>query len=160
MTRLFPIVLFLLASCATTPPLPSEGVDTALTPEQAAEAGMEARGSRVLWGGVIIASSHLKERTRLEVLAYPLGSGQRPVSSRQAGHRFIAYYRGFLESVDYAAGREVSMVGTISGLEEGTVGAHPYRYPTIEAEQLHLWPLPKPEREPRFQFGIGVILHN
>jgi outer membrane lipoprotein len=162
MIKLLPslLVLLLVAGCSSKPILPTEGVNTELTAQLVADSGKEMSGSRVLWGGVIVSTTNLKERTRLEVLAYPLDSSHRPQTGKLAGSRFLAYYPGYLESVDYAAGRQVSMVGTISGIEEARLGEHSYRYPSIEAEKIHLWPIEQPQSEPKVRFGIGVLLHN
>jgi outer membrane lipoprotein len=162
MTRLLPplLLLLLISGCSSKPLLPTEGVSMELTVKQVADAGKAMSGKRVLWGGVIINSTNLEGRTRLEVLAYPLDSQQRPQTGKPAGSRFLAYQQGYLETADYAAGRQVSMVGTISGIEEGRLGEHRYQYPGIDADQIHLWPLEQPQSEPRVRFGFGVILHN
>jgi outer membrane lipoprotein len=162
MTKLLPTLLLVLltAGCSSKPVLPTEGVNAELTAQLVADSGQEMSGSRVLWGGVIVSTSNLKERTRLEILAYPLDSNHRPQTDKQAGSRFLAFYPGYLESVDYAAGRQVSMVGTVSGIEEARLGEHSYRYPSIDAEQIHLWPVAQPESKSKVQFGFGILLHN
>jgi outer membrane lipoprotein len=160
MRRLPLLLLLLIGGCSSTPLLPTEGVNRELTPQQVADSGKEMTGSRVLWGGVIVTATNLRERTRLEVLAYPLDSSQRPQTGKLAGSRFLAYHPGYLESVDYAAGRQVSMVGTLTGIEEARLGEHSYRYPAITSEKIHLWPVAPPPSEPKVHFGIGVILRN
>ncbi|MCW8917538.1 MAG: Slp family lipoprotein [Gammaproteobacteria bacterium] len=162
MTRVLPplLLLLLLGGCSSKPLLPTEGINSELTAQQVVDSGKGMVGSRVLWGGVIVAVTNLRERTRLEVLAYPLDSTQRPQTDKAAGRRFLAYYPGYLESADYAAGRQVSLVGTVSGIEEAPLGEHRYRYPVVDSEKLHLWPVEAPQSEPKVRFGIGVILHN
>jgi outer membrane lipoprotein len=161
MTRLlFPFLLLLLGGCSSKPLLPTEGVNTELTAQRVVDLERGVSGSRVLWGGVIVNITNLRERSRLEVLAYPLDSKQRPQTDQPAGRRFFAYHPGYLESTDYAAGRQVSMVGTVGGIEEAPLGEHRYRYPVLNSERLHLWPVEPPQSEPKVRFGIGVILHN
>lgn len=152
--------LLLLAGCSSKPVLPTEGANRDISAKQVIDTGKQYVGNRVLWGGVIISSNNLEGRTRLELLAYPLDSNLRPLTDKQAGNRFLVYQQGYLETADYSAGRQVSVVGTISGIEEGRLGEVSYKYPTIEAEQLHLWPVESGERKSRVQFGIGVIFHN
>lgn len=158
--QLLTLFSLLLGACSSTPVLQTEGSNRELTPQQVLEGGPSLVGSRVVWGGVIVNTTNLKEQSRLEVLAYPLDSKLRPQSGTTAGTRFLAYYPGYLESVDYAPGRQVSMVGTTRESEEGRLGEHSYRYPVLEVEQLHLWPVSLPQSEPKVRFGIGVMFHN
>ena len=155
LTTLF--ALLLLSACSSKPVLPTAGVDLAIKASQVAISAKPLNGTRVLWGGVIINSTNLTDKTRLEVLAYPLNDKQRPQTDKPAGSRFLAYQPGYLETADYAAGRQVSMVGIIDTLEEARLGEHSYVYPTIEVEQLHLWPVKSQESDTRLHFGIGVI---
>ena len=162
MTRLLtPLIILLLASgCSTKPMLPTEGVDLSIKASQVVVSAKPLNGTRVLWGGVIINSTNLTNSTRLEVLAYPLDSNQRPQTDKPAGSRFFAYHQGYLETADYAAGRQISMIGIIGGIEEARLGEHSYPYPSIDAEKVHLWPVETEESDTRIHFGIGVIFSN
>lgn len=162
MTKLLPplLLLLLMEGCSSTPILPTEGVNTELSAQQVVDSGKEMSGNRVLWGGVIVSTTNLKADTRLEILTYPLNSNHRPITGQPAGSRFLAYQPGYLEGVDYAAGRLVSLVGVVSGTEEARLGEHRYKYPSVNVEKLHLWPIEQPESEPRVRFGFGLILHN
>jgi len=104
---------------------------------------------------------NLEQGTRLEVLSYPLDSRGRPEQDASPKGRFLLQREGYLEPVDYAPGRLITAVGAVTGVEEGKVGDAPYRYPLMQAEQLHLWPKPESYRRqtPQVHFGIGVILH-
>jgi len=150
----------LASGCSTKPVLPTAGADLTIKPSQVVASGTSFTGTRVLWGGIIINSSNLTNSTRLEVLAYPLDSQQRPQTDQPAGSRFFAYHPGYLETADYAAGRLISMVGIINDIEEGRLGEHRYHYPRIDTEQAHLWPLKSQEIDTRLHFGIGVIFSN
>ena len=158
LTTLF--TLLLLSACSSKPVLPTAGVDLKLKPSQVTISAKPLDGTRVLWGGVIINATNLTEKTRLEVLAYPLNDKQRPQTDKAAGSRFLAYQQGYLETADYAAGRQVSMLGIIGKIEEARLGEHSYVYPTIDIEQLHLWPLKSQETDTKLHFGIGVIFRN
>ncbi len=153
------LALVLAAGCATSPPLATEGAAVSVTPEQA-RAGMDRlEGTRVLWGGVVVASTNREETTRLEILAHPLDRRQRPRTQAQSGPRFLAIHQGYLETADFAPGRSVTLTGPLVGLHEGQVGEAPYTYPVVAAEDLHLWPTPEQGRQspPRFHFGLGVL---
>lgn len=149
--------LLLLTSCSNTPPLETRTANLSLTPEQVAEDGDRYRWHRVVWGGVIIESHNLERRTRLEILAYPLDDGLRPTLEKTAGKRFFAYQDGYLERMDYAAGRQITVVAKVRGNEQASVGEHPYRYPVVSIEQHHLWSTDTPVQKPQLHFGFGVV---
>lgn len=157
--RLFILLLssLLLSACATGPKYPTKGVEMSLTPQQAVTEADMQRGKNVLWGGMIVNSTNLDTRTRLEVLAYPLDSNQRPQIDEQPYGRFLLYKEGYLETVDYAAGRRITVLGRITGIQDGKVDESSYTYPVVEADQLYLWSRKEASSEPRVHFGIGVI---
>ena len=159
LTTLFTLLL-LLVGCSSKPVLPTEGYNREILPKAVTELGEEPAGKQVLWGGIIINSTNLEGRTRLEILSYPLDKELRPQNELKAGGRFLAFQKGYLETVDYSAGRQVSLVGTISGTEEARLGEHSYHYPAVDVEQLHLWPVESGASKSRLHFGIGVMFHN
>lgn len=148
----------LLAGCASGP-LKTEGVSE-LTPDEATTP--DSVGATVLWGGVVVSATNLAERTRLEIVGYPLDSySQRPKADAEPAGRFLAYKAGYLETAEYKRGSRVTLRGEITGSEEGRVGEAPYTYPTVEIEALELWPAPSSRGEgSRFRFGVGVIFSN
>lgn len=167
MNRRRPLALVLLAAallagCASGP-LPVEGVARDLTPGRVTADPAAATGRTVLWGGVIVNAKNLPERTRLEILAYPLDErSQRPLTGQAPAGRFLAFKAGYLETAEFSQGRRVTLRGTVTGTREGRVGDADYSYPTVAIETLELWPAESAGRrgEPRFHFGIGIILSN
>jgi outer membrane lipoprotein len=136
-----PILLFLLLNaCASGPTFNTHGVDRSLTPRDVASRSQPATGKSVLWGGVIISTSNLKDSTQIEMLCYPLDASERPQTSGTPLGRFILEQRGYLEPASYAEGRQLTVVGTVSGTRAGQIGESDYTYPVITARQLHLWP--------------------
>ena len=71
--------------------------------------------------------------------------------------RFIAKKAGYLETVDYAKGRQVTVTGNFSRVRSGEVGETPYEFPILDADEIVLWP-DEGERttKPRVNFGFGV----
>jgi outer membrane lipoprotein len=161
LVRLVGIVLaLLLTACANGPQISTEGVNETVTPRQAAAEIESLRGDEVLWGGMIVNSINLEDATRLEVLAYPLDGAQRPRTSAQPNGRFLAVEQGYLETVDYGAGRLVTIRGALTETQEGAIGEADYSYPVVEVDRLYLWPEDQAvERGPgiNFGFGVGVI---
>lgn len=150
----------LLAACATTPKFETSGLDLKITPQQVVESSGSARGSRVLWGGVIIATSNLRQATQFEILAYPLDGDQRPDTGKAPLGRFIARQEGYLESSLYSQGRRLTVSGELQESHTGRIGEADYTYPVLRIEQLQLWPRRGESSEPQFHFGVGVMLHN
>ena len=153
---LFAMLALLLGACATTPPfseatLQAQAVNRDLSPEQALQGA--ARDTRVLWGGVIIGTENLSDHTDLNVLFFPLDSSQRPDMDKPPHNRFIARYKGYLESMVYAPGREVTVLGNLQGIEDGKIGDAPYRFPVLNADKVYLWPL---DQDSKVHFGVGV----
>lgn len=150
--------LFVLAGCATGPRYDTSRVDTALTAAQVAAAPTAHSGARVVWGGVIIVTRNQTGYTEMEVLSYPLGSAQRPDTGRAEQGRFLVRYSGYLEAVDYAPGRQITVSGKLEKALQGKVGDAPYTFPLVQSDAVYLWPRDERTRsEPQFHFGIGVI---
>lgn len=145
----------LLNACSSTR-FDTTDVVTSLTPQQAVSEGTMQRDKLVLWGGMIINSTNLEDQTRIEVLAYPLDSDHYPQTDQAPYGRFLLLHDGYLETVDYAPGRRVTVVGRFDGTRSGKVDQSEYTYPVVQAQQLHLWP--KGEKgNTRLHFGIGVM---
>lgn len=149
----------LLGGCAVNPPpFPPQDlgtVDTRLTPQQVNQ-DSALLDRRVLWGGVIVESRNAADHTELTVLAYPLDTDQEPDTGKDAIGRFLLRKLGYLETLVYAPKREITVVGTIKEIQERTIGDTSYRYPVVEVDRIHLWPLPQPSPPSRVRFGVGV----
>ncbi len=108
----------------------------------AAETPEEYRGVRVRWGGTIAGVENRADSTLVEVVARPLGRDSRPRGDDRSEGRFLAVIPGFLDPAIYEEGRELTVAGTLDGIEERPVGDYPYHYPRIQATGHHLWPRP------------------
>lgn len=154
------MTLLLLTACATTPPLDSSGIDTALTPDRASADPAAVKGQRVLWGGMIISAVNLETQTQIEILAYPLDAKQRPDTSEPAYGRFLARRDGYLETADLGEGRLVTVTGQLVGTTEAMIGESRYTYPVVQISDYHLWRRGDEPGGSQVHFGLGVILHN
>ena len=148
--------LILLSACASGP-ITTDDNFTGTTLEQAVAANESASG-QVLWGGVILSTTNLESGTLLEVLAYPLDRRQRPMTARTAKGRFLIVEERFLEPTDYADGRSITVLGALDGSTSGNIAEAKYQFPTVKAEQLHLWRPGDRYVAPRFSIGIGLEL--
>ena len=113
------------------------------------------RGTVVMWGGRILGVRNGKEETVLEILEVPLGRDTRPKAAGEPGGRFLIVHRGFLDPAVYGPGREVTVVGKMTGTQSKPIDERDYAYPVVEDIELKLW-------GPRsggasFQIGIGAV---
>ena len=153
------IMVVALSACATTPPFSEEtlhAVNRDLTPEQAVKE--DARDVQVLWGGVIIKAANTADHTDLTVLYYPLDNSQRPDLDGKPQNRFLVRFPGYLEIVVYSPGREVTILGSLQGVEEGKVGDAQYSFPVVKTDKVHLWPVGDDSRV-HFGVGLGIGVH-
>lgn len=149
-----------LAACASSPKFDVRDVDPLLTPQRAVERADDVKEFRILWGGIIVGSRNAEKTTQLEVIAYPLDKNQRPRPDRETLGRFFADYSGYLETVDYAPGREITVLGTLSAPRAVRVDNVTNSFPAVTTRDVYLWPKRSDDSEPRVRFGIGVMIHN
>ncbi|MEK7323134.1 MAG: Slp family lipoprotein [Pseudomonadota bacterium] len=150
------LAMCLLSACATGPKFNAQGVDTSLTPQRAMTDIDSLREARIIWGGVILASTNLKDTTQIEVLGYPLDSAFRPDIDAVPTARFLIIKPGCLETADYMAGRPISTSGVLKRVQAGQVGEVSYAYPVIEPTDIYLWPRDSGESHSNVHFGFGV----
>lgn len=138
----------LLAACASVPsPLQREVVD--LTPTQSHRSGRP--GLEVRWGGRIVQTRPLANRTCFDMIGSALDRDGRPRDMTDDGSgRFIACREGFYDPAIFQPNREVTVVGRIEGFESQRIGESDYRQPVLAAEAVYLWPkaLPVDSRYP------------
>ncbi len=131
----------LLGACATPVPGPLQGPGSEVSVAQARSASQPVVGARVRWGGRLVGVVNKADHTRLEILAFPLDRAGRPRVDGEPQGRFMARVPGFLEPAVYARGREVSVVGRITGTRDETIGEYPYRFPLVDVSGHFLWPV-------------------
>jgi len=148
--------VLLLNACTTAPPLNTTGVDPSLTPQGVTANPRTALGKTVQWGGTILGTSNLQDRTQIEVLAYPLDSSGKPQSDSTPLGRFILEKSGYLEPATYKQGRLISVVGTVTGTRAGKIGEASYEHPLVEARDVYLWPETQDRGGSSVHFGFGV----
>lgn len=155
-TACLTLLALALAGCATSKALYDTGaVTAALTPDQVASDPESAKGT-VIWGGVIVSSVNLVDRTQFEVLAYPLDNNQRPVTKKKSLGRFLLQSPDYVETKNYAPGRELTTIGTLQGITKGEINDAEYDYPTVTVSDVYLWNRDNSHERPRFIFGIGL----
>lgn len=143
-TRVLPLAtaLALLSACASLPQ-PLQGQVTDITPSQARDAG--SVGTPVRWGGRIVATTPMNDRTCFELIGSRLQDDGRPAEMTDEGAgRFIACKAGFYDPAIFIKNRELTVLGRIDGYETRKIGEYDYRQPRVAADVIYLWPKARP----------------
>jgi len=148
----------LLAGCAGQTCYAPVG-NPSLTPSAVATTGGHV-GEPVQWGGILVETRNLKDRTELEVVGYPLDKCGRPQTGAAQTGRFVIVRPGFLETMDYRSGGRVTSTGRIAGVREGHLGEAEYAFPLLESYKVQRWPEERSDGSPAYprpwvSIGIG-----
>jgi outer membrane lipoprotein len=146
--------LALLAGCAT--PVFKDAPATATTPIEIARDAENHDGTSVVWGGKILDVRNGTDRTEVQVVAYPLDRAQRPDPDAPTLGRVVVALPGFVEPLDYPAGRFVTLRGRIAGSQTRRIDERDVVLPVVTDATIHLWPINFPRERPHLSFGIGV----
>jgi outer membrane lipoprotein len=93
------------------------------------------------FGGTIIDTINNEDgSTTLIVLNLPLDDGERPQRWEYSQGRFTVNTPQFLDPHVYVRDGEVTVAGVVVGVQTAPVGNTQYRYVTLDAVQVYLWP--------------------
>lgn len=94
----------------------------------------------VRWGGVIVSVENKATETVIELVEYPLSSLAKPLVKEGGSRgRFRVHVDGFIEPQDYQIGRSLTVVGTLTGAEQGTIGEYEYLFASVKSDSYYLW---------------------
>jgi len=96
--------------------------------------------NRIRWGGAILSLDHTADKSRLNIVTFPLNDDGKPVAKAGSPGRFIAEIDGFLEPTVYSKDRDITIVGILQGIETQRVGGFDYDYPVVAVDEFYLWP--------------------
>jgi len=94
----------------------------------------------VRWGGVIINIENEENFSLVQALFYPLNYLGRPQLDEPHGGLFVFKSTKFLDPVVYVKGKKITVVGTLNGEIERTVGKKIIQVPLLLSTATHLWP--------------------
>jgi outer membrane lipoprotein len=99
------------------------------------------QGKTVMLSGIVLKSKRVKDRTEIEVLQIPTGSGAAPTKDRARSQgRFLAFKSGeFLDPAVVDAGTPVTVVGEVREAVTRSLDDGDYRYPVVEIEHVVDW---------------------
>lgn len=150
--------MFLLTACAhVISKEVLQDVDTSVSFVQLSKDPDAYTGETVLFGGDVIETQNLSDKTLVVILQRPLGSQGEPSAGDVSEGRFIITTPGFLDPAIYSPGRKITVAGTVAGKEVRPLGEIEYIYPIIEKRELYLWPEEEAASdEPAVHFGLGI----
>ncbi|GAB2931115.1 Slp family lipoprotein [Hafnia psychrotolerans] len=97
-------------------------------------------GQESRFGGKVVGITNQQNKTRLEIATMPLDDAARPILGAASMGRIHAYLNGFVDPVDFK-GQLVTVVGPITGAEEGTIGQTSYKFVTVNVNSFKRWRL-------------------
>jgi outer membrane lipoprotein len=150
--------MLLLAGCAhVISKEVLQEVDMSLTFAHVSKDPDAYTGKIVLFGGDVIETQNLSDKTLIVVLQRPLGSRGEPGAGDVSEGRFIIQTPEFLDPAIYRSGRKLTVAGMVAGKEVRPLGEITYAYPVIEKRELYLWPEEQSASdEPKVHFGFGI----
>jgi len=129
-------------------------VDPELTFAELRKDAQAHKGKAVLLGGVIVKTVNKKDGTLVEVYQTQMDREGRPIKLDVSGGRFLALYKGLLDSEIYRKGRRVTIAGIVQGEKVMRLGELEYHYPYLVIKDLHLWKEEQPQSYEYYPWGL------
>ncbi len=134
------LAVLTMTGCAIVPDAIDVKDDTSLVSyTRAVTSGNAQLGEPARWGGVIVGVENKPQKTFVEVVHFPLNHYGKPNTSAETVGRFKVLIDGFVDPISFEEGRTVTFVGSVGSPTAGMVGEQPYMYPTLNAQDYHLW---------------------
>ncbi len=147
--RLFIILLLIFtAGCSVVPKDIRRQADRAITIPMVQTAPDAFKGSKVIWGGIILSSKNLADKTVIEALQTPLDRTDRVINEEQSKGRFLIESKTYLDTYLYKPGKEITVAGIIRGITVQKIGEMDYAYPVLEPLHMRVF---EPQREPEYE---------
>lgn len=121
-------------------------VNSEVTFAELQKAAQANREKVVLLGGVIVKTVNKDTGTLLEVYQTEINHRGKPIKLDISEGRFLAHWKGFLDSEIYQKGRKVTIVGVVKGEEMIRLGEIDYRCPYLVVKDIHLWEKEQPQK--------------
>lgn len=106
---------------------------------KAVTSGANAQGQKARWGGMIVGVENKPNKTFIELAHFPLNHYGKPSTNGETSGRFKVQIDGFVDPIVFEEGRAATFLGTVTAPTAGMVGEQPYIYPTIIADDYHMW---------------------
>ncbi len=98
------------------------------------------RGKLVIFGGTISRITNMKRGTLIEIVQEPLDYWGKPIRTRRPGGLFLVFYSGYLDSMAYSPGRDITIAGEVAGVKLNELGDAEQPFPVLVSKEHKLWP--------------------
>ncbi|MBI3399259.1 MAG: Slp family lipoprotein [Deltaproteobacteria bacterium] len=146
--KLFTTILIFLTGCSVISKDIRCEVDRTITLPMVQANPDALKGKKVIWGGIILSSKNLAEKTVIEVLQTPLDRTDMATDKEQSQGRFFVESPSYVDTFLYKAGKEITVAGIIKGAAIQKIGEMDYTYPILEPLQIRVF---EPYKEPAYQ---------
>jgi outer membrane lipoprotein len=139
------LVILALAACNRYQVIPKayQGqVNRNLTFAEAQKDLLGYKGQTVVWGGEVLHSTRLSDRTEIEILQLPLTDDYIPAAERtESKGRFLAFdtQGEILDPAVVKEGTRLTIVGKIQGAVSSASDLGPHEYPAIQIRDMTVW---------------------
>ncbi len=141
---LFSLALFLQGCTYAISPDMAGRADKTIPFEKLQNDPVSFKGKLVILGGTITQITTVKQGTLIEVTQKQLDYWGQPERTKRTGGRFLVFHAGYLNTMAYAPGNDITLAGEVLGTGSPMIGDTQYDYPVLLAKELKLW-----RREPR-----------
>ena len=121
------------------------------------------QGKTVMLSGIVLKSKRAKDRTEVEVMQIPTGSGAAPTKDRARSQgRFLAIKSGeFLDPAVVDAGTPVTIVGEVREPIHRSLDEGEYTYPVLEIKHVVDWDEVNPQiRAAPYAYPYGRSMYS
>ena len=136
---LFSITLFLHGCTYAISPDMAAQADRTIPFEKLQADPDSFKGKLVILGGTITQITTVKQGTLLEVTQKRLDYWGKPERTKRTGGRFLVFRQGYLNTMAYAPGVDITIAGEVLGVRSPMVGDTQYDSPLVLAKEIKLW---------------------
>jgi outer membrane lipoprotein len=101
-------------------------------------------GKMAIFGGTIDRIRNTAQATVIDVTQKKLDRWGKPLPSRWSAGSFIVVHPGFLDTLAYAPGRDITVAGVVQGPGDPALNDLNVASPVILSRELKLWPRERP----------------
>jgi len=142
------IILVFLTGCSVISKSIRSEVDRTITLPMVQANPDAFKNKKVIWGGIVLSSKNLAEKTVIEVLQTPLDRSDRVTDKEKSLGRFLVESSVYMDTFLYKTGKEITVAGVIKGATIQKIGERDYIYPVIEPIQMRVF---EPYKEPVYE---------
>lgn len=134
------ILLLMLSACGSMPPVIRDFSVVDMPYQLANQDTNSYLGTPIRWGGTVIEVENEADSSLVQILYYPLDRNGFPQTNHTGEGRFAIRTSDFLDPAILTKNSKVTVIGTLTGGIERTIGNKLIRIPLITSEAIYLWP--------------------